>query len=166
MGYLIRAAREADYEGLCEVFAEVDALHRSSEPRVFREVAGPPRTREFVSGLALGTSSALFVAECAERVVGLVQVRVVSEAPDVPMLAPRRYAVVGDLVVREDTRRQGIGRALLDRAHTWAASRGAADVELTVWEFNREARAFYESLGYTTARRRMWRPLDQSPGAP
>ena len=162
----IREARASDYEGLCEVFAEVDALHRRSEPRVFREVAGPPRSREFVSGLAVGTSSALFVAECAECVVGLVQVEVVSEAPGVPLLAPRRYAVVGDLAVRQNTRRQGIGRALLDRAHTWAASRGATDVELTVWEFNREARAFYESLGYTTARRRMWRPLDRPPDQP
>ena len=44
-------------------------------------------------------------------------------------------------------------------AEEWAAQRGAAGLELHVWEFNAEAIAFYRRQGYSTAGRRMWRRL-------
>ena len=48
---------------------------------------------------------------------------------------PRRYAMIHDLAVRRD--------------------RGAGAVELIVWEFNAQAIAFYERLGYATLSRKM-----------
>jgi GNAT superfamily N-acetyltransferase len=39
----------------------------------------------------------------------------------------------------------------------WARDRKVDQIELTVWEFNEEARKFYESLGFTTSYRRMFR---------
>jgi ribosomal protein S18 acetylase RimI-like enzyme len=35
-----------------------------------------------------------------------------------------------------------------------------AEVELTVWEFNEDAIAFYEKLGYTTILKRLWKALE------
>ena len=53
--------------------------------------------------------------------------------------------------------RRGIGRALLEAVHGWAQAKGLSQVELNVWDFNHEAIAFYEHLGYVTASRRMWK---------
>jgi ribosomal protein S18 acetylase RimI-like enzyme len=156
MDVSIRRAIPEDYEGLCEIFADVDALHRESLPHVFRESDGPPRTREFVSAILADQNAALFVAEHEGQIIGVVHVSI-QASPDIPIVVPRRYAVIVDLVVAKRSRRFGIGRSLVERAQQWAVDRQATGIELTVWEFNEEAIAFYERLGYTTARRRMWK---------
>lgn len=74
-------------------------------------------------------------------------------------MVARQYAMIGDLVVRKRFRRSGVGQSLVERAHQWALDKGAVQVELSVWEFNKEAIAFYEKLGYRTASRRMWNSL-------
>jgi GNAT superfamily N-acetyltransferase len=51
-------------------------------------------------------------------------------------------------VVRAALRGQGIGRALLERALDWGRIRGIKRVQLTVFDRNREARAFYDKLGF------------------
>lgn len=60
-------------------------------------------------------------------------------APPVPLFVPRRYAEVDTLVVAERARHQGIGRALVERAHRWAADQGVAEVQVVMWEFNTAA---------------------------
>lgn len=76
------------------------------------------------------------------------------------MFRPRRWAVVETLVVRDDRRRRGVGRALLEAAHAWAGARGLKEVQLNLWEVNAEARSFYEALGYRTLSRKLGRSLD------
>jgi len=156
--YSIREATEEDYGELCEVFEEVDALHRVALPHVFREPVGPARSKEFISGIIANEDAALLVAEGDGRIIGLVYI-IVREASDIPIVVPRRYAVIDAIVVRKRFRRSGVGRWLAERAHRWAIDKGVTQVELNVWEFNRGAIAFYERLGYTTAYRKMWRPL-------
>jgi len=161
MDISIRQATEEDYEALCALLAEGDALHREALPHVFREPDGPSRSQEFVSSLIADENAALFVAEHEGQVIGCVDV-FIREAPDVPIMVPRRYAVIGTLVVAEAFRRAGVGRALVERAQQWAASKQATQVELNVWEFNEAAIVFYEGLGYETTRRQMWRPLEEA----
>lgn len=52
---------------------------------------------------------------------------------------------VDDLVVREDVRGQGVGRALMDFAEADARARGMASVFL---DARRDAIPFYETIGY------------------
>jgi ribosomal protein S18 acetylase RimI-like enzyme len=105
-------------------------------------------------------NAALLVAEREGRLIGMILLRV-REAPDVPILVPRRYAAVEDVAVRKECRRSGVGRALMEEAHQWARAQGLRQVELNVWEFNQEAINFYEKLGYRTASRKMWKSLEQ-----
>jgi ribosomal protein S18 acetylase RimI-like enzyme len=155
---MIREARTQDYEALCPLLDEVDAYHRQALPQVYRAPDGPARSREYVLAIIASHDAALYVAEEDGQIVGLVHV-LVRQAPDVPILVPRRYAVIENIVVSRAHRRRGIGRALIERAQHWAAEQGLTRVELNVWEFNEGAMAFYRELGYTTATRRMWRAL-------
>jgi GNAT superfamily N-acetyltransferase len=91
--------------------------------------------------------------------IGLVDVAV-CESPPVSLLVPRRYAVVDSLVVDQRLQRTGVGRALMEQAHRWAAAQGATEVELTVYAFNETALAFYDSLGYRALSSRMVRRLE------
>jgi GNAT superfamily N-acetyltransferase len=53
-------------------------------------------------------------------------------------------AWVEELVVRNDHRGQGIGRALMNAFEAWARNRGCALVALAT----RRAAPFYQALGY------------------
>ena len=154
MGWCIRKASAADYEALRSLFEEGDALHREHLPHIFQRPQGPARGRDYVLGLIADPDVGLFVAQAEGQLVGLICV-LVREAPAVPILVPRRYAVVDNLVVSEGFRREGIGRALMERAQAWAVAQGVEAIELNVWEFNRGAMAFYWQLGYQTASRKM-----------
>jgi len=58
------------------------------------------------------------------------------------------YAEVGSLVVDQDQRGQGIGKALMDKAEAWARQCGITEVRLRSNVIRKEAHQFYEALGY------------------
>ena len=158
MEIVIRPATAGDYDALCTIIDQVDALHRDHLPHIFQKPPGPVRDREYILDLLADDSVGLFVAEVDGQVAGFVHV-LVRDTPPWPVLVPRRRAFVDSLAVGQEFRRRGIGRALMDRAHTWSIARGAIDIELNVFEFNRPALAFYRALGYETSTRRMVRNL-------
>lgn len=158
MKHAIREATTEDYTGLCALYAEGDAFHAMALPDVFRKSQDPARSREYVDAVLLDADAIILVAENHDALVGLAEARIVSSG-GLATLAPRRYARIDNIVVRQEHRSAGIGKALLDRVHRWALEKGVSDAQLNVWEFNRQALDFYEKLGYTTANRLMWRAL-------
>ncbi|HHX65011.1 MAG TPA: GNAT family N-acetyltransferase [Chloroflexi bacterium] len=111
--------------------------------------------------MAESPDGVILLAEVENKAVGLLHAWL-RHTLDIPIFVPRRYVEIDNIAVRPDWRGRGIGRALMEAAESWARTRGAKSVELTVWEFNVGARAFYEELGYRTVNRRMARPLDAS----
>jgi GNAT superfamily N-acetyltransferase len=99
---------------------------------------------------------AMLVADIGGAVVGYAFVKL-GRPPDDAMHRPRVFAYVEEVVVSSDHRNLGVGKALMYRVEGWARDPKVDQIELTVWEFNEEARKFYESLGYTTSYRRMVR---------
>jgi len=159
MEIIIRKATAEDYEALCELIDEVDALHRNHLPRLFREPDGPVREEDYYLGLIADEKVGLFVAVAGKRLAGFIHV-VILDAPSYPIIVPRRFANVDNLGVKPELRHNGIGRMLMDAAQEWAIAKGATSIELSVYEFNAEALAFYRQLGYATLSRRMGKWLD------
>jgi len=155
MTVLIRQAAEEDYQQLCTLFVDLDALHRQALPHLFRKAEGPARAKEFITSRLADENVATYVAENHDgQLVGFVQAEL-KDTPDIPIIVPRRFVRINDLVVKSQWQRVGIGRQLVDQAQQWAVEKGATEIELGVWEFNQEAAAFYKKLGYTTAKRIM-----------
>lgn len=154
MDLIIRDATMQDYPAMCELFEEGDHLHREALPDIFRKPRGAPREETVIRAFVTDPEIGVLVAEEGDQVIGCLIV-MVRKAPEYPILVPLRYAMIDVIVVRRDHQRNGVGRALMHRAETWALARGIDRVELNVFEFNQEARAFYERLGYTTLSRRM-----------
>lgn len=159
MDLIIRTATIDDYEGVAQAFDEVDLLHRRAAPHVFRAPAGRALERAFFETVLADPEMDWLVAEYAGEIAGFLSVRVL-HAADRPVLVPRHFVEVDTLAVRADYQRAGIGRALMAAAEGWAAERGLSEIELSVWEFNQGALAFYEGLGYVTERRKMRRVLN------
>lgn len=117
--------------------------------RASRPTGRPARPEEVVRSRIEDDNAGIFVAEVRDGLVGLAEFRIV-ETPERPFMASRRFVFVDGLIVRQQHRRQGIGRALMAQVHRLARHRGIARVELGVYEFNTAALGFYEDLGYET----------------
>ena len=153
----IRQAEPGDHEAVARLYGLLDALHTSELPRLFRlPPSGGYAQDQFRRELA-NPEVGFFVAERGGRIVGMVHVSI-GETKPYPVIVPRRVAKVNDLAVDEGCRREGIGRALMERAAAWAAGQGADEMELSVYAFNEGAMAFYQALGFTVLSCRMVKP--------
>jgi ribosomal protein S18 acetylase RimI-like enzyme len=157
----IRQATTDDYDALCAILNEADALHSRALPHIFRAPNGPARSRDYIASIIEDAHSALWVAERAQQLVGVLLASI-RDARDTPILVPRRSAVVTDIAVLEAHRRTGIGQALMRAAEEWAILQGADEIQLHVWEFNQGARRFYDALGFCTASRMMSKPVREA----
>ena len=158
MDFSVRKATERDYEGLCKIYTEVDLLHSQALPQIFAAPKEPFRSREFISGIFEDESAVMFVVESGGQIIGLIHV-LIRESPDIPMMVKRRYAYIGEIAVAEEQRGSGIGKALMRQAERWAIQRNVSQFELNVWDFNKNAIAFFQKLGYSLSRHNMWKSV-------
>ena len=160
----VRLAESADHPAAYRLYAEADALHARERPDRFRPTDQPARSRRLFDRHLADPDQALFVAEVDGAVVGLVRVQALERfaVPDVPALAPRRYAMVQELVVAQSHQRRGIATRLMTEAHRWARDRGLTQVGLTVYDFNQPALRLYAKLGYTPDSHRLSTTLDST----
>jgi RimJ/RimL family protein N-acetyltransferase len=138
--FAIRPAHPRDAAQLVALAEEVAA-----EPGGWLISDGGWRTvvdeRRYLRALRRYRDAAVFVAETRDGLVGRM-----SLGRD-PHPASRHVADLG-LMVAASHRRQGIGRALLERAIEWAREVGVRKLELHVFPHNEAAIALYESFGF------------------
>jgi GNAT superfamily N-acetyltransferase len=152
----IRRATADDYLGVCGVLEQLDALHHDRVPRMFASPVTPARPFEYFSDLLTGARSVVLVAEAGD-VVG-VAIGLLRDTPDLPVFHRATFGVVHGIAVAPAWRRRSVGRRLVRGVEGWACAEGAAWVELNVFDFNRDAAHFYESLGYEPLMRKLHKP--------
>jgi len=140
----VRPARSRDLAAVARLYRDLDTTHQVLDVTLsLRDEAG----RKAHIKHALEANSGRFAVACAgQAVVGFVIGAFARRRPDVIILA---------LAVASDFRRRGIGTLLVREIEAWAKAQKARFVELEVYEFNPEAVAFYERLGYFTTSRTM-----------
>ena len=153
MAVEIRPATMQDYPALAAIGRESQALHAQAHPEIFQQESSG-LSEEYVRGLLANNQAMAFVADEQGRVLGYVFVRLYTKAcPE--LFRPHVVAEIGDIAVTAQTRRKGIGHQLFEAAKLWARRQHAERLELVVWEFNKQARTFYERLGMRTLSRTM-----------
>jgi GNAT superfamily N-acetyltransferase len=135
-GVEVRAVRRDDTEAIAELLGELGYA-------MSVEVAA-----ERLARLQADPASWLWVGSEGERLVGLVGLHVM------PLVERGPFARITALVVAEDRRRRGIGRALIARATEQAIAEGCERIELTSADRRTDAHAFYRDLGFEEASRR------------
>jgi RimJ/RimL family protein N-acetyltransferase len=149
--FLIRRATPADAAGLVALAREV-----GGEPEGWlistTDWRGATDERRYLRSIRRSRSTAVFVAEAPEGLVGRLSV-----ARD-PHPASFHVADLG-LMVAAGYRRRGIGRALLEQAVEWARHSRVSKLELHVFPHNEPALALYKSFGFVKEgyRRRHYR---------
>lgn len=156
--FIVRGATLDDYREMCALLSEVDELHRSNLPWMFEKPAVEPRSVQFFEQLLGSQDSTLLVADSGTRLVGVAAV-LVRNSPDFALFVRQSWAVLDNIAVSKNWRRRGVGTALIRDAERWAEARGAHWLELGVYEFNDEARAFYAALGYLPVSTKLRKPF-------
>ncbi len=133
---VVREATAEDARALYTLALELADALGDQKPR-------PEATRARLLELLEESRARVLVAEDEDGVVGAASLWV---KPD---LAHGDTVVeVPMLVVSESARRQGIGKLLVEKIQSVAATENAALIELVAARGNDTARAFYRSLGF------------------
>jgi GNAT superfamily N-acetyltransferase len=150
----IRRAVMADLEAVVVLLEDVDDLHRSALPWLFRRIDGSPLT-DFLEAYVSKHDHAMFLAVAPGGSFAGVLYMFLRQPARAPIVKPALVAEIDALVVNGAFRRQHIGTRLVEAALDWARVSGAARTELGVFEFNEPARAFWASRGFQTLSRRL-----------
>lgn len=144
----IRQLTINDFDAVNDIFMQMQALHVTHRPDLYRKIEKPTCTRAWDYESSLKNNSILMLgAEDAGKIVGFCMVEM--RQPEGKALVPCISAHIRNLAVHENHRRKGIATALYKEAVRCAKAHGAVRIDLKVYSFNEAAIAFYQSLGMT-----------------
>ncbi len=154
----IRDARTADIEALVEMRSALwpDSEENESRAEVGAILAGsPPGTLPLT----------VFVAESDGDLVGFVEVGLRSHADGCDPSRPCGF--IEGWYVRPEATRAGVGRALIERAETWARDQGCVELASDTWSDNATSHAAHLALGFEVVDRctNFRKPIEPMPGA-
>ena len=149
----VRFAQENELDRVNELRRQVNDLHAAGKPDVFR----PEFSRElqdFIRIIWNDPEKEIVVVEQAGTVCGYAVLHQIHK-PKSPSKLARDYLDIDEFGVDEACRRQGAATAMIDFIRAYAKEKGLYRIELNMWEFNKDALAFYEAVGFATYRRYM-----------
>ena len=149
----VRLAREEELERINELRRQVNDLHVCGKPEVFKP-GFPEELRNFVYAIWRDPEQDIAVCEREGEIVGFAVLHHIRK-PENPFMYERDFLDIDEFCVDEGHRRQGAATELIAFVREYAKERGLHRIELNMWEFNREALAFYEAMGFETYRRYM-----------
>lgn len=157
MEITIRRAIKSDYEVIGRLLTGQLDMHRNGRPDIFGGGSGKYTYDDFCE-LLEHPDSVIFTAMCGENIAGYLMCQLKRNKS--PILRDITSLYLDDLCVAAEFRGTGAGKALMKAAEEYAKSIGCHNVTLNVWEFNENAKEFYEHLGYGTQKRMMEKVLD------
>ena len=137
----VRRATRDDIEALTALWPSVHDKHVRANPWYHKPLA-PGAARRLSEGLFTREGMHVFLATDGGAPVGFLAA-LVGERPEHDAAYARRIVFVDTIAVKESDQRRGCGKALIDAAVALAHDVGATRVELEVWDFNDQARAFF-----------------------
>lgn len=102
----------------------------------------PEQVAKRLAVILANPDQAVFAAEVDGQVAGWVHVYACQTVES------ELYAEIGGLVVDENRRGQGLGKALMAQAEAWARQHGILEVRLRSNILRVEAHQFYAAIGY------------------
>ena len=137
----ITPASEADIPELIELLGVLFSIEQDFKPDTDKQHRG------LAALLASSAGHIAIARDQASRAVGMATAQlVISTAEGAPS------AWIEDVVVHEDWRGKGLGRALLNAVLAWARNHGAVRAQLLADLDNAPALAFYDKLDWQPTR--------------
>ena len=150
---MVRFAEEHELDRVNVLRRQVNDLHVAGKPEIFKP-GFPDELREYVRSIWNDPDKAIVVAEREGEICGFAVLHRVVRS-ETPFMFVRDYLDIDEFGVDEAHRREGVATEMIAFIRAYAKENGFSRIELNMWEFNREALAFYEAVGFSTYRRYM-----------
>ena len=154
----IRQATLSDSLLLSSLTRDVQSLHAQNHAKIFKIPHSDDFAALFFEEMLADPAVTIFIAEDHGNAVGCVVCKLV-ERLDNPFTFAARILLVDQISVRPEARRKGTGAALLEQAESLARELEAERIVLDSWDFNLEAHAFFERMGFQKFNFRFWKQL-------
>lgn len=148
----VRRATPHDVADIVRLALEVQDVHVAGHPDLFKPGGVEPDAE--IASRVITPGQFYWVATLADDPVGYAYARLAIE-PESLWRYASRLLLLDQMGVDARHRSHGIGEALWNAVRETAAAEGVDRVVLNVWSFNRQARRFYEQLGFTPFQERM-----------
>ena len=149
---VVRRATPHDVVDIVRLALEVQDVHVAGHPDLFKPGGVEPHAE--IATRVSTPGQFYWVATLADDMVGYAYARLVVE-PESLWRYASRLLLLDQMGVDARHRSRGIGEALWNVVRETAEAEGVDRVVLNVWSFNRDARRFYEQLGFTSFQERM-----------
>jgi len=149
---MIREVTKADYDSLVILVEMVGNMHHFALPDTFKPLVF---SKEDYLELLQNDCIKIFVYEEsitekeAVKILGFCHMSFFDYGADHSAYRDVVVANIDSMGVIEEAQHLGIGRKLMAHAQEHAIQCGAERLELSVWPFNEDARAFYDNMGFT-----------------
>ena len=154
----IRPATSQDPLLLSRLSRDVQRLHAEHHPDVFRMPESDDFAVSFFTEMLSDPAVYIFIAEEQGSAVGCMVCRQI-ERPENPFTFAARTLLVDQISVRPSAQGMGVGKALLQQAELLARELNAKRIHLDSWDFNLNAHAFFERMGFRKFNFRFWKHL-------
>ena len=141
----VRRAEVRDIPAILELLVQVDMVHHSGRPDLFRGPATKYSADELKEILADDKTPVFVCTDEKDRVLG--HGFCILQHSGGRLMVEHTTLYIDDICVDETARGQGVGRALYGFILDYAREQGCYNVTLNVWSCNPGAMRFYEKLG-------------------
>ena len=148
---IIRIANINDIDKILNFEDQIFELHFKARPDWIEK---NPRNYEFKKSIIESNNSKILLAENSNDIIGLCIINI-RETKDHHMYHDMINIEIENICIDEKYRQKGIAKRLFEEVKNFAKEKGAKFIELSVWEFNKNAIEFYEHLGMKTRIRKM-----------
>lgn len=153
----VRFAKEAELGRVNVLRMQVKELHAAGKPEIFKP-GFSQELQELIYEIWNDPDKGIVVAEQGGVICGFAVLNHIVR-PENPFMFERDFLDIDEFGVDEAYRRQGAATEMIAFIREYAVEKGFRRIELNVWEFNLDALAFYEAVGFSTYRRYMEMPL-------
>jgi diamine N-acetyltransferase len=153
----IRRATASDVDALAALRPYVHDQHARAHPDNFRPTTREAARREAAAWLRQANVHVL-LATLSGQPIGYLRAEIF-ERPERELMPRRRILYLDQIALKDTARGRGHGKALLAAGITLARDLGIEHVELDVYHFNTDARAFFVAQGFVPTRERLVRDV-------
>jgi ribosomal protein S18 acetylase RimI-like enzyme len=155
MEIVIAPATEADAEAISALNREVQGVHATALPGLFK----PPGPESFppsaVGELLAKPENVLLLARVGSEPAGYVYAQIIRRS-ETSLRYAHAMIYLHHISVAAAFRKLGVGRALVEAVRQIGAGHGISTLALDVWSFNEPARRFFRRCGLTPYNERLW----------
>ena len=152
----IRKAKPEQAGEIASLNEAVQKMHAEHHPGVFKYPADAEEMERFFRDRMSDEDSFVFIARVSGQAVGYVWCTIERKPENVFKYAQEKI-YIHQLSVNTEYRRKGVGRRLVGAVEALAGDNGISTLALDSWEYNKEAHAFFEQLGFSCFNINMWR---------